>query len=76
VGLHTVGNPNDYGGDDDPPTHGRDTAVYQELQPVRELYRLWLSRNRGDLFNDELEAMAQEVEDILLKISDELNTPL
>ena len=75
MSVHIVGNPNDYGGDDDPPEHGRDTVVFQDLQPIRRKYAEWLAANRMELFNDDMVNKAELVQRLLDEISDELNTP-
>lgn len=76
MGLHTVGNPRDYGGDDNPPEHGSDTAIYQELEDVRNKYAKWFYDNKKDISNPEMEVKARQIADLLQDISDELNQPL
>ena len=65
-----------FGDDGNPPEHGRDTAVYQELQVVRNKLDSWLARNKSDLPNEELADKAQQAVDLLHEISDELDAPL
>jgi hypothetical protein len=76
MGLHIVGSPKDYGGDDNPPEHGRDTAIYQELIVVQTKYEKWLNDNWKDLFNDEMVAKANLIKYMLEELSDELKQPL
>jgi hypothetical protein len=62
--------------DDDPPTHGRDTAIYQELQPIIRKYEEWLRVNKDELFNEEMQQKANTIRLLLAEINDEVNTPL
>lgn len=61
--------------DGNPAEHGRDTAIFQELQPIRAAFRKWFTANRADFLNDEM-YKATRIEALLDEISDELNTPL
>ena len=65
-----------FGDDGNPAEHGRDTAIYRELQPVRAAFRKWFTANRSDMFNDEMHGKAAQIEALLDEISDELNGPL
>lgn len=75
MSLHIVGNANDYGGDDSPPEHGRDTQVYQELLTVRQKYFEWFHRNKKDLHGEELHN-AEWICTRLDQIEEGLNQPL
>lgn len=68
--------PPGYSEDGDAPSHGRDTAVYQELLPVKAAFEKWLAQNRRDLGSPELEAAADGIEGLLEQIEEGLNQPL
>ncbi len=68
--------PPGYSDEGDAPSHGRDTAIYQELLDVRAKYAKWLHENRKDMPNKEMEEKAEQIEEMLDDISRELNTPL
>ncbi len=65
-----------WGDDGNPPEHGRDTAIYQELQQVRYKLESWFAKNKGDMPNDDATEKAQRAIDLLHEVSDELDTPL
>jgi hypothetical protein len=63
-------------GPPDPPSHGRDTAIYQELVPINQKYSQWLERNANEFWNDEMFSKAQKIRDMLDDLADEFNQPL
>lgn len=63
-------------GPPDPPSHGRDTAIYQELVRIKVEVFDWLMRNADEFYNDEMKAKAKVIWEMLDDLTDELNVPL
>lgn len=68
--------PPGYSEDGDAPSHGRDTAIYQELLAIRIQYEKWLHDNRKDMLDEEMVDTAESIEALLYDISRELKSPL
>lgn len=59
----------------EPPTHGRETAIYQEFIAVRGIYLKWLQSNKNEFWDEETKRMANKVWYLLDEIKDKLNVP-
>lgn len=58
--------------------HGCESAIFQDLEQIREKYGKWLAENLRyhQFYNDEMIARAQAIDSYLSDLADELNTPL
>ena len=64
-----------WGDEGNVPSHGRDTAVYQELVELRKKVQEYLHRNRNDFYNEEMRATIRAVIELMDQVAEELNQP-
>lgn len=62
--------------DDNPPEHGRDTAIWQELQPPLTMLEAWLRNNANEFWSDETKAKAALAVGLLAQVCEELDVKL
>jgi hypothetical protein len=57
-------------------THGRDTAIYQELVVINNRIQDWAKANDNDFHNDVMKDKVRMAQELLEEVAEELNTPL
>lgn len=67
--------PPSYSEDGDAPSHGDETAIYQELVKIRVQYEKWVCDNKISFPNDEFESLSTGIEAAFVKMEEELNQP-
>jgi len=68
--------PPGYSEDGNAATHGSELLIYHDLMDARSRFTKWMNEHRRDFPSDEFTKMADEVDDLLDKMRDELNQPL
>jgi hypothetical protein len=68
--------PPGYSEDGDAITHGRDSAMYQELCPIKEKFDKWAEAFGKEFFSVTMEQDVANVGILLEHIAHELNQPL
>lgn len=68
--------PPGYSDDGDAPEHGRDTEVYQALGKLIEAFDRWLKGHRHELYNDEMQAEADQIRERIDRLHNQLDEPL
>jgi hypothetical protein len=68
--------PPGYSDDGDASSHGRDSAMYQQLMPIRVKFDEWQAQFRKEFYGPEMEQDAAQIEILLDRLADSINVPL
>jgi hypothetical protein len=68
--------PPGYSDDGDAISHGRDSAMYQQLMPIRVKFDEWQAQFRKEFYGPEMEQDAAQIEILLDRLADSINVPL
>lgn len=74
--MPLLNGPEDQRDGGDVPTHGRDTAIYQELLVIRRKFEKWIANFRSEFPNDEFLADVELVEERFSTMEKELYVEL